>query len=247
MAATLVGVVAAHAFGAVGCGRRDGVRGRRHLRRGRAGPEDLGGAAHRASRPCDRSDHPAPGRVHAPRLDHPGLDRRHQRHPARARACKAGPYTSDEMLRAIADEAAEEDVIEQRGTHPHPLDHRLRRHRRPRRHGAPPGHGGRRVLRPDHRRHRHHHPGRIQPDPGIFGQGIDDIVGIVLRSRTSCGPSARADNEDPVVDDHEGGPVHAGEQAGLRAHARDAGRESSTWRSSSTSSAAPPAWSPSRT
>ena len=76
---------------------------------------------------------------------------------------KSGPYTSDEMLRALADEAAEEDVIEPRGTHPYSQHHRLRRHGRTRRDGAPPRHGVGGIPRSRQRRGGHRHPGRLQP------------------------------------------------------------------------------------
>ncbi len=51
VAATLVGVVSAHAFGGLGCRHRDRLRGGGDLRGGRTGPEDVGDPAHRASRP----------------------------------------------------------------------------------------------------------------------------------------------------------------------------------------------------
>ena len=61
---------------------------------------------------------------------------------------KQGPFVSEEELLAMADAAAEDEVIEREERtliHSH---HRLRRHRRPRGHGAPHRHGGGRRRRP---------------------------------------------------------------------------------------------------
>ena len=56
---------------------------------------------------------------------------------------KEGPFVSEEELLALADVAVEEDVIEDEERELIESDHRVRRHRRPRGHGAAARHGHR--------------------------------------------------------------------------------------------------------
>ena len=63
---------------------------------------------------------------------------------------KEGPFVTEEEIRTMADVAAEEAAIETRGARAHPLDLRVRRHRRARGDGAAARHGrgrGRRDRR----------------------------------------------------------------------------------------------------
>ena len=70
-------------------------------------------------------------------------------------------------------------------------------------------------------------------------EGIDDIVGIVY-AKDLMRAERDGNGDEPVARAAAAGALRARDQAGGRAAARDAGRASSTWRSSSTSTAAPP-------
>ena len=116
-----------------------------------AAPEDLGGAAHRSAPPCSQR-RPWVARRSGPlrmilaaligltNVILPG------------KGLKQGPFVSEEELLAMADVAAEDEVIE-RGAGAHRVDHRVRRHRRPRGDGAPPRHGHRATADSRGRRH----------------------------------------------------------------------------------------------
>ena len=147
----------------------------------------------------------------------------------------------------MADVAVEEGVIEERRARAHRVDHRVRRHGRPRGHGAPARHGHGAagefrvadvmevvllngysrlpVVRRGHRRRRRHRL-RQGPDAG--------------RARRRGGPCRWLELVRPArfVPETKRVPEL------LREMQR---RASSTWRSSSTSTAARPGWSRSRT
>ena len=69
------------------------------------------------------------------------VHRARQRRAARARACARGPFVTEEEILTMADVAAPGGVDRDRGTRAHPLDLRVRRHRRARGDGAAPRHG----------------------------------------------------------------------------------------------------------
>ena len=102
---------------------------------------------------------------------------------------------------------------------------------------------------------RRHGRRRARPRPSRNGFSRLPVHGRG-RSTTSSGIAytkdlMRAEREgrgdEPVRELARAGPLRPREQAGRPADARDAGRASSTWRSSPTSTAASPGWSRSRT
>ncbi len=80
----------------------------------------------------------------------------------------------------------------------------------------------------------------------VFGQGIDDIVGVVFIKDLMR--AEREGKQDAArLADHAGAVLRARDQEGVGAHARDADPEVPPGRSWSTSTAAPPGWWPWRT
>ena len=116
-------------------------------------------------------------------------------------------YITDSELKAMADVAHEENVIEKRRALVHPLHHRLRRHRRARGDDAPAGHGDGRGRRHRARRARVGAGRRLQPHPGRGGGDRRHH-----RDRLHQGPRAR----------------RAGGQGGQGRSARACGRPSSS-------------------
>ena len=113
VAATLVGVVADHLFGGLGRGRGHRLRGGGHLRLRRGRAEDLGRPAPRAGRPARPPRSSPPWSAFPPlRLADPRPDRGVQLLHCPARGSSRGPYVSEQELLAMADAAAEDDVIE---------------------------------------------------------------------------------------------------------------------------------------
>ena len=202
----------------------------------------------RRSRRTGRCSTRSGPRCSAPRSSRPswflaGPDAVPWSHRARQPADRAGDQylesavTESELL-AMADVAVEDDVIE---TEERALIHSIiefgdtivREVMVPRPDIVTVG-----ARRIDRGRARARPRGRVQPHPGL-PSNIDDVVGIAYTKdliRAGARGAGRRRGRRP----RPAGPLRPRDQAGGRSHARDAGRASSTWRSSSTSTAAPP-------
>ena len=99
---------------------------------------------------------------------------------------KQGPFVTEEEIRTMADVAARRGLHRARGTAAHPLDLRVRRHRRARGDAAAPRHGRGRRRRHHRRRDRARHRARVLAPPGVRG-GLDRQH---HRSRVPEGPRA---------------------------------------------------------
>ena len=237
--------VAARLFGA--CGRRD-----RHRRQRRASCS----SSPRPPRRRGRSSTPsAPPSLTAPLVQivgqgaaglRPGAHRRRQRDPAgqgpedRARSSprrRSSPSPARRPRRG---------GIEESERAPHRVDHPTSATRSPARSWCPAPTWSRcrpTTRSPTWSRSRSSTGCRASP---CTGEGVDDVVGIVY-AKDLVRAERDGGGQRPVRDAHARGVLRARDQARRRAAGRDAGRTTPTWRSSSTSTAAPPASSRSRT
>ena len=139
----------------------------------------------------------------------------------------------------MADVAADEEVDRARGAPAHPLDLRVRRHRRARGDGAAARHGRGRGRR-DGRRRR----SRRAIDGGYsrlpaYEETTDDIVGLVYL-KDLVRASARGEGDEPVRASAARRASSCPRRSASPSCSARCRPRSSTWRSSSTSTAAPP-------
>ena len=104
---------------------------------------------------------------------------------------KKGPFVSEEELLGDRRRRRRGRGDRARGARAHRVDHRVRRHRRPRGHGAPARHGDGAGGRDRHRGARHRHRARVLAAPGGRREHRRRRRASPTR-RTSCGPSAKA-------------------------------------------------------
>ena len=169
------------------------------VRRGRA--EDVRGAAHRARRAARVAAllvvrHALPAAARAVTRGLIGL----ANVVLPGKGLKQGPFVTEEELRTMADVAADEDVDRARGARAHPLDLRVRRHRRARGDAAAPRHGRGRRRRDGRRGDR-----RARSSAATRGcPCYEDDDRRHRRARVPEGPRARAarggEGDEPVRD-----------------------------------------------
>ena len=141
----------------------------RVLRAGRGGAEDVRHAAPRAG---GAGQHPADGgagRLPAAAGHLPGPHRPDQR-AAAGQGAEAGPVRLGAGAARHRRGRGGGRGDRARGARADRVDHRVRRHRRPRGDGPPPGHGDHPPRRDGQRRARHRHRARLEPAARSWGR-----------------------------------------------------------------------------